>query len=163
MSYTRTDNTQLQEKQQSKQMLEQLYIIFADTYVLYVKTQNFHWNVASKNFYALHKFFEEQYEELSEAIDLIAEHIRTFDVPAPGSMRQFLSQASLQEEDGVVNSEEMVTNLYRDHEALAQRLQRGIAFADEHGEAATSDMLVGRLRAHNKMAWMLRASLPSRS
>jgi starvation-inducible DNA-binding protein len=147
------------QRTKNDQMVEQLNRILADTYVLYVKTQNFHWNITDARFYALHKFLEEQYQELAEATDLIAEHIRSLNAPAPGSMQQFLALKTLEEDTNIQDGDVILLKLYRDHKTLAASIQQSILFADEHKDAATSDMLVGRLRAHNKVAWMLRSHL----
>ena len=133
--------------------------ILADTYVLYTKTQNFHWNIVDPRFYALHKFLEEQYEELSEAIDEIAERIRMIGHRAPGSLKQFLALTSLKEANGEMNAEEMIQVLTEDHETLIQALREKIRKASDLADEGSADLLIQRIRAHEKFAWMLRSHL----
>lgn len=146
-----------------QQIVDQLYKLLANTYVLYTKTQGFHWNVTDARFYMLHKFFEEQYEELAEALDVIAEHIRTFKVVALGSLSQMLEFASVKESGEVKDGDVMVAELYHDHSLISAQIRHTILLADELHDASTSDMLVGRLRAHEKITWMLRSHLPENS
>lgn len=133
--------------------------ILADTYVLYTKTQNFHWNIVDPRFYALHKFLEEQYEELSEAIDEIAERIRMIGHRAPGSLKQFLALTCLKEANGEMNAEEMIQVLTEDHETLIQALREKIRKAADLADEGSADLLIQRIRAHEKFAWMLRSHL----
>lgn len=134
-----------------------LSTLLADTYVLYVKTQNFHWNVTDPRFYSLHKFFEEQYEELAEACDTIAERIRAVGSKSPGSMKKFLSQTRLTEAEGNHTGQEMIKELLKDHESLIKELKKDAEASDKLGDAGTSDLCIQRLRSHEKTAWMLRS------
>lgn len=138
---------------------ESLGRTLADTYILYLKTQNFHWNVTGPNFHALHAMFEEQYQELAGAVDEIAERIRALGRPAPGSYREFAELGSLSEAQGQPDAETMVRTLADDHEALARSLRDAVTQAEESGDHATVDLLGGRLAAHEKTAWMLRSLL----
>lgn len=136
-----------------------LQVVLANTYVLYVKTQNFHWNVVDPNFLPLHKMFEEQYEELAEAADLIAERIRYFGVKAPGSLKDFLNLTTLKESEGKLSGLKMIKELLNDHEALAAQLIEAIKEAQKNGDEATADIYIERLRAHNKTAWILKSHI----
>lgn len=140
--------------EQNAQSLSQ---ILADTYVLYLKTQNFHWNVIDDRFNSLHKMFEKQYEELAEAIDELAERIRMLKMPAPGSMRQFLEMTSLEEANSDLSGNEMIRALCHDREALAKHIRPKIEETIKLGDEGTGDLLIQQLRMHEKAAWMLRS------
>jgi|EndMetStandDraft_5_1072996.scaffolds.fasta_scaffold607016_1 starvation-inducible DNA-binding protein len=129
----------------------------ADTYLLYVKTQNFHWNVIDERFFSLHKMFEEQYEALAAATDDLAERIRALNGKAPGSMRQFLELTSLDEDDNDLPADVMLQHLIEDHTAIAGRLRPLIPESQKYGDEGTGDLLIQRLRFHEKTAWMLRS------
>ena len=133
--------------------------LLADTYLLYLKTQNFHWNIGGPHFYSLHKMFEAQYEELGEAADTIAERIRALNAPAPGSFSAYLKLTSLEEADAEATDAEMVTILLCDHETMGKNLERLFATADAAGDEVTLDMLITRKAQHDKNAWMLRSTL----
>lgn len=138
---------------------EELSKVLANTYLLYAKTQNFHWNVEGSDFYSLHGMFENQYKELSEAIDEIAERIRALGAKAPGSLGEFLAKASLKEEKGHPKAESMIKQLLEDHETLAHSAKQALQTAQDEGDDVTVDMMVERIHAHDKTAWMLRSSL----
>lgn len=140
-------------------VVEYLKRIVADTYVLYVKTQNFHWNVVDTRFRSLHKLFEDQYEDLAEAVDLLAERVRVYNEPAPGSMKHFLELATLKESEEIEDGDMMLLELFQDHQTMSKALREGIAFCDEHDDPATADVYTQRLREHDKVAWMLRSHL----
>ncbi len=142
-----------------QQVAHFLSLILADTYVLYVKTQNFHWNIVDARFFALHKFFEEQNKELAKAIDEIAERIRILGQHAPGSLKQFLEMSSLKESDGDLSGDDMILHLLQDHEALCRHLRERIELSSSLGDAGTADLLIQRLRAHEKTAWLLRSHI----
>lgn len=135
--------------------------LLADAHVLYVKTRNFHWNVTGPHFAELHKLFEAQYDALAEEIDGIAERIRALGARAPGTMKEFLGHARLKEQPGKQpEAMAMVGQLLEDHEALARRLREEVDLAQEtFHDAGTADFLTGLLEAHEKTAWMLRATL----
>lgn len=132
--------------------------LLSDTYVLYTKTQNFHWNLVDPRFSSLHKFFEGQYEELSEAIDEIAERIRMIGHKAPGSMRSFLSNSRLEESEDELSGDLMIEQLLGDHETVIQTLRKQISDTQNRGDEGTADLMIQRLRAHEKAAWMLRST-----
>ncbi len=134
--------------------------LLADEHVLYVKTRNFHWNVTGLDFGSLHALFEKQYDELSETIDEIAERIRALGGVAPGSMKEFLKLARLEEQPGdTLAAEKMIAALLSDYESVIRALRADIEVTGEAGDAGTDDFLTGILEAHEKTAWMLRAHL----
>lgn len=139
---------------QNAQSLSQ---ILADTYVLYLKTQNFHWNVTDPRFHSMHEMFEEQYKELAEAIDELAERIRMLKVRAPGTMRQFLEMSSLEEASEEMSGDDMLKALCHDREALAKHIRPKIEEMIKTGDQGSGDLLIQHLRMHEKAAWMLRS------
>lgn len=142
-----------------KQIGDGLARLLADTYTLYLKTHNFHWNVKGPMFNTLHLMFEQQYTELALAVDLIAERIRALDFPAPGSYRQFAALTSLKEEDGVPNAEEMIRILVKDQEAVVRTARSIFPVVDDAHDEPTADLLTQRMQVHEKTAWMLRSLL----
>jgi len=147
------------KKQHMQKISEELGHFLADTYALYLKTQNFHWNVTGPLFYTLHKMFEEQYIELASAVDEIAERIRSLGGHTPASFSQFSQLTSLKEEKEKVEATKMVEKLLNDHETLAQHAAHLIATAQTAGDEGTADLLIQRLKVHEKFTWMLRSSL----
>ena len=133
--------------------------VLANTYLLYLKTQNFHWNLVDPRFFSLHLLFEKQYEELAEAVDTIAERIRMVGGRAPGTMKQFLDLASLEEAEGEFSGDEMLSQLAEDHTELANRCRASIEDVSQLGDEGSTDLLIDLLRAHEKNAWMLRSHL----
>lgn len=154
--------TSMLERSAQHSMVESLSHSLADTYVVYLKTQNFHWNVVDSRFQSLHKLFEEQYEALADAVDEIAERIRMLKGRAPGSMREFLSLTQLKENDRMFSGDDMIRHLMKDHEKIIDFLHKAIAEATKANDDGTADLLIQRIRAHEKMAWMLRAHLADR-
>ncbi|KJS43336.1 MAG: ferritin [Rhodospirillaceae bacterium BRH_c57] len=138
---------------------EGLSRLLADTYTLYLKTHNFHWNVTGPMFNTLHLMFEAQYTELALAVDLIAERIRSLGVAAPGSYAQFAALTSLSEETTVPSAEEMIAQLVQDQETVVRTARAVFPLADEAHDEPTADLLTQRLQVHEKTAWMLRALL----
>lgn len=144
----------------SKAIVQRLSAILADNFVLYTKTLNFHWNVVDERFFQLHKLFEEQYEELGEANDELAERIRMLQAKSPASLKEFLSLTSLKEElNHSLTGNQMIEALVKDHEAIIKILHENITFANEQGDDGTGDLLIQQLRSHEKMAWFLRSHL----
>lgn len=133
----------------------------ADLHVLYIKSRNFHWNVGGPHFAELHKFFEEQYDQLEESIDEVAERIRALGGVATGSMEGFLKLARLSESTGhPPTADAMVAELLADHETIIRQLRLDLDTAnDKYHDAGTGDFLTGLMEGHEKMAWMLRAHL----
>ena len=146
-------------KQDRDTLATQLSKLLADTYSLYLKTHSFHWNVTGPHFNSLHTMFETQYNELWLAADEVAERIRVLDVFAPGSSSQFGKLTKIKEESGVPDWKEMVTQLVAGHEIAAVTARDVIKAADHAGDEGTMDMATGRLKAHEKTAWMLRSLL----
>ncbi|HEY7515713.1 MAG TPA: Dps family protein [Vicinamibacteria bacterium] len=142
-----------------KNIAEGLSRFLADSYTLYLKTHNFHWNVTGPMFSTLHLMFEGQYNELALAVDLVAERIRALGHPAPGSYQQFASLSSIREETGVPRAEDMVRQLVEGQEAVARTARDVFPRAEHAGDQATMDLLTQRLQAHEKNAWMLRSLL----
>ena len=133
--------------------------LLADTYTLYLKTHNFHWNVTGPMFQTLHTMFEEEYTELWTALDEIAERIRSLGQPAPGSYKAFSKLTSIEEEDGVPEAKEMIRQLVAGHEAVAKTARSIFPAAEEGQDEVTADLLTQRMQVHEKTAWMLRSLL----
>lgn len=133
--------------------------LLADTYTLYLKTHNFHWNVTGPHFSPLHLMFEGQYTELALAVDAIAERIRTLGFPAPGSYAAFAKLATIREETGVPAANDMVAALAADQETIVRSIQTLWPAVDDAGDQGTLDLLTQRLSIHEKTAWMLKSSL----
>jgi starvation-inducible DNA-binding protein len=133
--------------------------LLADTLVLQLKAQNFHWNVTGPLFPMLHDLFGRQYEELSSAADALAERIRAVGHPTPATWRQLSDLSAIPEETGVPRADDMVKRLLDGHETAARSARRALKTAERAGDAATTDMLTGRLSTHEKAAWVLRSML----
>lgn len=131
----------------------------ADTFVLYVKTLNYHWNMVGAEFFMYHKLLEKQYEELAQAADTIAERIRQLGRVAPASMADFLKLTSLQEGSYGIAQGQMIYELALSHEAMVEHCHRLIPFTDEKSDQGTSDLLIVQIRYHSKQAWLLRSHL----
>ncbi|HQU73013.1 MAG TPA: Dps family protein [Calditrichia bacterium] len=133
--------------------------LLADSYALYLKTHNFHWNVTGPMFQTLHVMFEEQYTELATAIDEIAERIRALGAHAPGSFKQFQGLTEIEDETGIPNAKEMIRQLVIGQETVV-RTARGIfPVAEGAHDESTADLLTQRMQLHEKNAWMLRSLL----
>jgi len=132
--------------------------LLADTYTLYLKTQNYHWHVRGPNFRTLHLLFEEQYTSLAIAVDAIAERIVTLGGQAPASFKDFLSLASIQEGDAQTKAEIMVSNLAKDHRQVIKDMNTVIKLAQEQSDEGTIALLSERIEEHEKICWMLEAS-----
>ena len=133
--------------------------LLADTYTLYLKTHNYHWHVTGPMFQTLHLMFEEQYNELALAVDLIAERIRSLGEPAPGTYRQFAELSSIDEDDEVPEATEMIRRLVKGQEAVARTARSVFPAVEQAHDEATADLLTQRLQVHEKTAWMLRSLL----
>ncbi|KPF77622.1 ferritin [alpha proteobacterium AAP81b] len=133
--------------------------LLADTYTLYLKTHNFHWNVTGPQFNSLHLMFEGQYTELALAVDLIAERIRALGEPAPGSYSAYARLSSIAEADGVPAADDMVRILAEDQLAVVRTARSIFPLADAAHDEPTADLLTQRMQVHEKTAWMLRATL----
>ncbi len=133
--------------------------VLADTYSLYLKTHNFHWNVEGPMFNTLHLMFMEQYTELWNALDAIAERIRSLGYPAPGTNSDFARLTSIDETPGVPAAMDMVRLLVSGHEAVARTARAVFPSVDKASDESTADLLTQRLQVHEKTAWMLRSLL----
>jgi starvation-inducible DNA-binding protein len=138
-------------------LIEKLIQYLATNYSLYLKTQNFHWNITGAEFISLHRFFQEQYEELAEAIDLIAEQIRTFGVITPGSFSEFSKLSKIKDAIGKKNFKKMLSELINDHLLIVKLTKELLAIAIEHHDEVRQDLLINRLKSHEKNIWMLRS------
>jgi starvation-inducible DNA-binding protein len=138
---------------------EGLSRVLADTYMLYLKTQNFHWNVRGIEFYSLHLLFEKHYLEMADAVDEVAERIRALGFFVDATFSGFSELSSIKEEEKVLNAKEMLTSLVQGHEALSRNARKVAEIADREGDFATVDMLGRRLGSHEKMAWFLRSQI----
>jgi starvation-inducible DNA-binding protein len=136
-----------------------LSALLADSYTLYLMTHNFHWNVKGPQFNSLHQMFMVQYTEQWNALDLIAERIRTLGHPAPGTYKQFVKLASIKEVDGVPSATEMVRHLVMAQEATARTARKLLPLVNDVNDQPTADLLTQRLDLHEKTAWMLRSIL----
>jgi starvation-inducible DNA-binding protein len=133
--------------------------LLADTYTLYLKTHNFHWNVKGPMFQTLHLMFETQYTELALAVDLIAERIRALGYPAPGTYSEYAQLSSITETPGVPKAKEMIALLVEGQEAVVRTARSIFPVVEEVNDEPTADLLTQRMQVHEKTAWMLRSLL----
>jgi starvation-inducible DNA-binding protein len=133
--------------------------LLADTYTLYLKTHNFHWNVTGPMFQTLHLMFETQYTELALAVDLIAERIRALGYPAPGTYSEYAKLSSIPETAGVPKAKEMIRLLVEGQEAVVRTARSIFPILAEVNDEPTADLLTQRMQVHEKTAWMLRSLL----
>jgi starvation-inducible DNA-binding protein len=139
-------------------LIAELEVILADTYAIYLKTQNYHWHVTGPQFRALHELFEEHYMELADAVDTVAEQIRIMDHPAPATFKDFERLKTLKDGDSSANANQMVTDLAADHKTLLKDLNRALKLAEEIHDEGAVNLLSDRVSAHEKAEWMLRVS-----
>jgi starvation-inducible DNA-binding protein len=142
-----------------KAIAEGLSRLLADTYTLYLKTHNFHWNVTGPMFNTLHLMFEQQYNELALAVDLVAERIRALGVPAPGTYKAYARLSSIEEADGVPSAEQMVEQLVKGQETVVRTARSIFPVVERANDQPTADLLTQRMQVHEKTAWMLRSLL----
>jgi starvation-inducible DNA-binding protein len=142
-----------------EQIASGLSKVLADSYTLYLKTHNFHWNVTGPMFQTLHLMFEQHYNELALAVDAVAERIRALGFTAPGTYRQFAALSSIREEDGIPKAHDMIRLLVEGHEAVARTARGAFVTAEEANDQPTCDLLTQRMQIHEKTAWMLRSLL----
>ncbi|NUP05605.1 MAG: DNA starvation/stationary phase protection protein [Polyangiaceae bacterium] len=147
------------DEKHREQIASNLSKVLADTYTLYLKTHNFHWNVTGPMFQTLHLMFETQYNELALAVDGVAERIRALGYPAPGTYKQFVALSSIPEDDGVPKADVMIKRLVEGHETVARTARTAFSVAEEANDQPTCDLLTQRLQIHEKTAWMLRSLL----
>lgn len=144
-------------KQERESIAEGLSHLLADSYTLYIKTHNYHWNVTGPMFRTLHDMFEEQYLELATAVDEIAERIRALGVYAPGSYAQFSKLTKVKEDESVPTAVEMVKNLVEAQETVVRTCRSVFESASKADDECTCDLLTQRMQIHEKTAWMLRS------
>ncbi|MNS62028.1 DNA protection during starvation protein 1 [compost metagenome] len=142
-----------------KKIAEGLSKLLADTYTLYLKTHNFHWNVTGPMFNTLHLMFETQYNELALAVDSIAERIRALGYPAPGTYKEYARLSSIAEEEGVPEATDMIRKLVEGQEAVVRTARSIFPVVDAAGDEPSADLLTQRMQTHEKTAWMLRSML----
>lgn len=138
---------------------EHLSRLLADSYTLYLKTHNYHWNVTGPHFNTLHTMFETQYSELAIAVDDIAERIRALGIKAPGSYQAFASLTSIDEATGDETAEDMIRGLVAGQESVARTARNAFPVVDSAADEPTADLLTQRMQIHEKNAWMLRSML----
>ncbi|MCU0552597.1 MAG: DNA starvation/stationary phase protection protein [Leptolyngbya sp. Prado105] len=149
------------EDTKRQEIAEGLSRLLADTYTLYLKTHNFHWNVTGPMFQTLHLMFETQYTELALAVDLIAERIRALGYPAPGTYSEYAKLSSIAETPGVPKAHDMIKLLVEGQEAVVRTARSLFPIVDAASDEPTADLLTQRMQVHEKTAWMLRSLLVS--
>tara|TARA_R110002167_G_scaffold76494_5_gene212942 strand:+ start:398 stop:880 length:483 start_codon:yes stop_codon:yes gene_type:complete len=145
--------------EQRQEIADGLSRLLADTYTLYLKTHNYHWNVTGPMFQTLHTMFEQQYTELALAVDEIAERIRALGFPAPGTYKAYAALSSVEEEEGVPEAQEMIRKLVAAHETVVRTARSVFPTADAASDEPTADLLTQRMQVSEKTAWMLRSLL----
>ncbi|OFZ68665.1 MAG: DNA starvation/stationary phase protection protein [Betaproteobacteria bacterium RBG_16_56_24] len=155
---TSTINIGITEKDRKK-IADGLSRMQADTYTLYLKTHNFHWNVTGPMFQTLHLMFMTQYNEIWMAVDTIAERIRALGYPAPGTYKEFAALTSIKDSSGTISAKEMIKQLVAGQEAVTRTAREVLPIAEAAGDQPTVDLLSARMEVHEKNAWMLRSLL----
>ena len=140
-----------------KELAQGLSRLLADTYTLYLKTHNYHWNVTGPMFQTLHLMFEGQYHELALAVDAIAERIRALGFPAPGTYSQYAKLTTIKEDADVPSAQVMIRNLVEAQESVIRTARSIFPLAEKSSDETTADLLTQRLQIHEKTAWMLRS------
>jgi starvation-inducible DNA-binding protein len=143
----------------NKAVVQALTHLLADSYSLYLKTHNFHWNVTGPMFTTLHTLFETQYTDLALAVDEVAERIRALGAPVPGSFTEFKKLAAVKESVGAVSAKEMIATLVKDQATVAAAARKVIEAAEPGADFASADLGTRRMDVHEKNAWMLRSHL----
>lgn len=147
------------DEKQRKEIAAGLSKVLADSYTLYLKTHNYHWNVTGPMFQTLHTMFETHYNDLALAVDEVAERIRSVGEFAPGSYKAFSALSSIKEEDGVPSAEDMIRKLVEGHETVARTSREVFQVAEAASDEPSCDLLTQRMQYHEKTAWMLRSLL----
>lgn len=147
------------DEQSREEIAKGLSRLLADTYTLYLKTHNYHWNVTGPQFQTLHVMFEGQYNELALAVDAIAERIRSLGVKAPGTYAEFAKLTVIKETSGEISATEMLKELVQSHEAVVKTARSIFPIVDEAHDEPSADLLTQRMQIHEKTAWMLRSML----
>lgn len=146
-------------KKQRSDCAKMLSKFLANTYAVYLKTQNFHWNIVGSDFYSLHILFEKHYEELAKAIDEIAERIRSLGFFAEGSFTSFKKKMTIKEEDKPLSAPKMLRSLLKAHETISKEGRPLIKESQDLNDDITSDLFIRRVTFHDKAAWMIRSHL----
>jgi starvation-inducible DNA-binding protein len=146
-------------RQDRKQLATELSTALADTYVLYGDTQSVHWNAAGPLFYSVHKLTEEQYEDMADAIDELAERIRAIGFPAPGGLRRMIDASSIKNQPEPQTTEDMIRLLVAGNEHCARSLREAVKSAEQAEDVRTADLLTERIGQHEENIWMLRSLL----
>jgi starvation-inducible DNA-binding protein len=147
----------MKEKNEQDAVVIGLSHVLADTYTLYLKTQNFHWNVTGPSFQQLHSLFEAQYKEMAHAIDEIAERIRALRHRAPGSFKEFKELSSIKEGSNELTSVEMISSLIDGNEIISKKSHESSLIAKKYDDEVSSGLLISRIQAHEKATWILRS------
>ena len=140
-----------------RELADSVGIALAETYVLYLKTQGFHWNVVGPLFYGLHKLTDAQYRDLADAVDVLAERIRALGYPAPATFKRFLELSAIKEMPNVMSTQDGIRELVNDHEKIARTFRKTVTVADKFDDIVTADLLTKRMAVHETAAWMLRS------
>ena len=155
---TSSINIGINEKDRKK-IADGLSRVLADTYTLYLKTHNFHWNVTGPMFQTLHTMFMTQYNEIWMAVDTVAERIRALGYPAPGTYKEFAALTSIKDSSGTISAKEMIKQLVAGQEAVTRTARELLPVAEAAGDQPTVDLLSARMQVHEQNAWMLRSLL----
>ena len=150
------------EKKKIATIVDGLSMYLADTMILYVKTLNYHWNMVGSEFFMYHKLLEDQYNNLADALDEVAERIRMLGAEAPATLTEFLKLASLKEGKAKQTQDKMVKELFEDHDRMSAMGRSLIGFCDNSNDQGTSDMIVDRIKWHDKASWLLRSHFTRR-
>jgi starvation-inducible DNA-binding protein len=142
----------------NSQTLQNLEKVLANSYVFQLKLQNYHWNVVSENFKSLHELFAAQYEDVSTAIDEVAERMRALDSKVEGTFENFSKLSRIKSGNKNLDSKGMINDLIAGHQILVEELKNSIKAAQEEGDEVTADLFIGRATAHEKAIWMLKSS-----
>ena len=145
--------------EQLDQIVHGLSRVLADSYTLYLKSHNYHWNVVGPMFHSLHTMFMDEYSELALAVDEIAERIRSLGAPAPATYREFTELSVIGEDTDLPGAPEMIRRLVAAHEATARTIREILPLVEAAPDQVSTDLLVRRLDVHEKTAWMLRSML----
>jgi starvation-inducible DNA-binding protein len=146
-------------EKERKAIANGLSSLLADSYTLYLKTHNYHWNVTGPMFNTLHLMFEAQYTELAVAVDVIAERIRALGFPAPGTYKAYARLSTIKEVDGVPGAQEMIADLVKGQEAVVRTARSVFKVVEKANDQPSADLLTQRMQVHEKTAWMLRSLL----
>lgn len=144
-------------------LINKLSVILADTYALYLKTQNYHWHVKGPQFKSLHTLFETQYLELAEAVDQVAERILIKGHRAPATFKEFEKLKTISDGNSVLDANDMITDLANNHDTLVKDLNSAMSEAQQEKDEGTVNLLANRIEAHEKARWMLRSSQENES